>query len=686
MQGSDLILQTAYRAWELGLNFVPATDKKHPVGEWDEFKSKMITEPEFKRRINGHNCAGIICGSVSGGLEVIDVDHKNCQHGTLANDYFKLIHDNDPDLFNSLFIVRTPTGGYHLYYRCDIIEGNQKLARRPTTPEEREVKNERAKVLLETRGEGGFIMAPPSPNYEPWQKNEIPAISPEKRKFLLDAARSFNELYEVQKAPAKQFNGESPWELPPWEDFDHRGDIITILENNNWKIDRKNPPRIYFTRPGKDSGTSADYHEEKRLFKSWSTSVSEFDDGKAYSHTAVYAILEHNGDFSKACSELEKQGYGKRKTVIQKSEKPLNPVHKEDPPAEPSEPVTLESFDRLLITKEKKIPRSEPVITIHGGKFAVAGNISSIGAAPKSAKTTIAVAMAAGAISETGDIQGFPDIKVKPNTERKAVLYIDTEQSGDDQQDQVDIALRRAGIDATPQHLRCYNFVAEDLEKYRGITDDLCRLLAERFGGIYLIIIDGGADFISSVNDEDKSTEILQYFRHLSIRYACPVVIIVHQNPGSEKERGHFGSEIQRKCYGLLSIEKKGEIFTIQPKMMRRAGNADVPLIQFQYSQERGYHVQVDAGDQEAAKDLEKWKKLEVLAHEVFKPGNTYREIDAYSAIMQHTKKGVSTAKGMLYNMRGFGIVKQGSDKLYRLNIDNRSTGQDWSESRSDNL
>jgi hypothetical protein len=54
-----------------------------------------------------------------------------------------------------------------LYYRCDVIEGNQKLAQRPATAEEvKENPNEKVLVLIETRGEGGYVVAPPTDGYK----------------------------------------------------------------------------------------------------------------------------------------------------------------------------------------------------------------------------------------------------------------------------------------------------------------------------------------------------------------------------------------------------------------------------------------------------------------------------------------------------------------------------------------
>ena len=65
---------------------------------------------------------GIVCGYEN--LEVIDVDN----HFNDADELFKFIYNNfDLDRFP---IIKTQGGGYHIYYKCNNIEGNQKLAMR----------------------------------------------------------------------------------------------------------------------------------------------------------------------------------------------------------------------------------------------------------------------------------------------------------------------------------------------------------------------------------------------------------------------------------------------------------------------------------------------------------------------------------------------------------------------------
>ncbi len=58
-------------------------------------------------------------------------------------------------------------------------------------------------VLLETRGEKGYIASYPSPGYRGIQKkySEIPTITAEDRELILSSAREFNEIIEPVKIP-----------------------------------------------------------------------------------------------------------------------------------------------------------------------------------------------------------------------------------------------------------------------------------------------------------------------------------------------------------------------------------------------------------------------------------------------------------------------------------------------------
>ncbi|HTN08851.1 hypothetical protein [Agriterribacter sp.] len=331
--------------------------------------------------------------------------------------------------------------------------------------------------------------------------------------------------------------------------------------------------------------------------------------------------------------------------------------------------ITLADFEHLRVTKEKAIPHPEPTIKIDGAAIAAPGNITGISAQMKAGKTAIKGVIIASAISETGTADGFPTITSEP-ANGKAIIDLDTEQSEADQQDNLNSILRRVGLEATPKNLLSYNTRQLSMKDYRTFTDNICMLCAKEFGGIHLITIDGGADYISSVNDEEQANEILEYFTHLSIKYNCPVIIIVHLNPNSDKERGHFGSQLQRKCYGLITIEKdKGsDISTLIPKAFRKAGNGDVQPIHFTYNKEKHHHVQIDAPDRDSEKAVAVVAKHKSTAKEVFQGQKSMSYTEAVHVIMKHTNRKERTAKEMIANMKGWKFIVTAQDGNLRLN------------------
>lgn len=331
---------------------------------------------------------------------------------------------------------------------------------------------------------------------------------------------------------------------------------------------------------------------------------------------------------------------------------------------------TLDDFLHLRITTENEYPNHEPVIKWSGAGIAAAGNITAISAQAKAGKTAFTGVLLAGAISDMGLYDGFNSIEVLPNTEGKAVIHFDSEQSEYDQQYHVRTILKRNDIENTPDYLLSYNIRQLTVTDYQPTTDAICEAASHQFGGIHLIVIDGGADYITSVNDEEQAYKIVEYFTHLAIRYDCPVIVVVHLNPNSDKERGHLGSQLQRKCYGLVSIKKDGDTSVAEPKIMRKAGLSDLQPIYYQYNKEKGYHSEVNPPDKEKEKAEKQYNYLLSIASDVFGI-NSFGHDEAVRAIMKHEKKSESTCKTYLKNMHAWEIINKGDDGRYRKNTNN---------------
>jgi|SRR5579871_3243123 len=127
---------------------------KIPAIDWKEFQKRRATEAEVRGWYDTDQSlgVGIVCGAVSGGLKVLDFDSEDTWKA-----YRKLLDLQAPELLKTIPAVRTPTGGMHLYLRgLPSVPGNRKLAQRPLPGNKRQ-------TLIETRGEGGYVVAPGSP-------------------------------------------------------------------------------------------------------------------------------------------------------------------------------------------------------------------------------------------------------------------------------------------------------------------------------------------------------------------------------------------------------------------------------------------------------------------------------------------------------------------------------------------
>jgi len=335
---------------------------------------------------------GIIGGVVSGNVERIDFDEPGMYDAWLEN----CKRYGFGDIPAHLVIVATPRpDGYPASYRCiEAVEGNQALAKgnRPGNPN---------KTLIETKGEGGYTLAPGShPNchelhaeYRAIQGDILdpPVITAEERRGLLAMAMALNEAVSESVAPSERQAAADG--NRPGDDYNRHGDWRGLLEKHGWQLAGHRGETEDWRRPGKTSGLSATFnHAGSGLFWPFSSNAHPFEIGKSYSPFAIYATLEHAGDFRAAARALGGLGYGDPVPTA-------NLVHHQGPGQEPADesvaggtatPAIVNAFTGNIFTLDGWCDREENVDWILNPLLR-RGELAFLYGAPKSGKTFLAI-------------------------------------------------------------------------------------------------------------------------------------------------------------------------------------------------------------------------------------------------------------------------------------------------------
>jgi hypothetical protein len=313
---------------EAGLSIIPITKgAKYPCIKWDVYQERLATAEEAA---NWTPPIGIVGGRVSGGLICIDFDDR----GSRFIDWMNLVQSMNAELALSLVIQNTPSGGFHAVYRCpDVTMGNEKLARM-AQPKDGKLE------LIETRGEGGQFLACPSEGYRLIQNDffKIPTLCIADHELLISCARSFNERNdapEQEKTPPP-----AECELSPFDAFDKANSPLELLTTHGWTVEFTRGEVTYLKRPDKkERGISASWNHIPGRFFVFTTNTG-FENEHVYKASAVYALLEHAGDFKAAARALLDKGFGTRRAAAPKPA----PVKEQDAPVSAAAPQVLKVF------------------------------------------------------------------------------------------------------------------------------------------------------------------------------------------------------------------------------------------------------------------------------------------------------------------------------------------------------
>tara|TARA_R110000824_G_scaffold383194_1_gene576675 strand:- start:58 stop:1527 length:1470 start_codon:yes stop_codon:yes gene_type:complete len=345
-------------------------------------------------------------------------------------------------------------------------------------------------------------------------------------------------------------------------------------------------------------------------------------------------------------------------------------------------------------------PPDEICLSIGDYPIGARGNLSAAQGKSKVGKTAVVAALLASAQRGSYSAQGDTlciDWKGKGDG---AIVHFDTEQSPADFHGLVSRSVTRSGLPEVSDRLVSIPLVRFARSERLQILEDTLRHEQEARGSIDLVVLDGVADLCASPNDEGESLELVSRLLSLAHRYSCPIFVILHENPSTDagKTRGHLGSELNRKAFANLRIDKDPStgVSTIYGTDMRKR---DIPQNQgfcFAWDNAAGMHAYkgraaglkaAQADEKKAAKEREVFSPIYEYAENgtktacpVLSPADV-AEIDRDINGTGNTKTEAAWKKQM-QRAEGLGVLRKSGRGAWGLN----QTGQTGQQRDKDTL
>lgn len=267
--------------------------------------------------------------------------------------------------------------------------------------------------------------------------------------------------------------------------------------------------------------------------------------------------------------------------------------------AGPDKSALLAEFKSRLVLLANQPPEPVTRLFLNKKPICTPGNITTLISKAKTGKTATVGAIVAAIIRACID---KPDpkqtFKFSAPLTTEAVIVIDTEQSLYDAHTCHQRIYARSDQTADVPFLLHYALVGHGPDKLLAGLPLLLADAKDHHKGVFMVVLDGIADYVKSVNDEAECKDVIAKIRTLAIEYDCPIICVIHSNEAQKSGddgRGHLGKELTRKAESNLLLSKTGEVTLIKSEKQRKAPINEEDGVAFQWSNDHGRHMLTEA-------------------------------------------------------------------------------------------
>ena len=289
---------------------IPTNEHNIPLVQFKNYFNNFPTLKEIEKWNNLNAFGyGLLCNDLSE-IRCIDLDDKHDKTKTLSTDYLEDLKLLQPEIYSKLYIEKTKNNGSHLIFKA-------KLSCSIQIPI---IRNDKGESLIDIFFNNHLVVIAPTKNYFTIQGKlfDLNYLNDNEVNILLEFSEKYNQYFiqekKEQSKKQKQKTKKSnyyPDDINPAILYNTTNNFKELLFKNGWHLFQRKHDGYYFTRPGKNIGTSAVFYFDSMLFHVFTTS-SDLEQ-RTYEPWHLFIIYVAHNNAKLAHDMLVELGYGGKK-------------------------------------------------------------------------------------------------------------------------------------------------------------------------------------------------------------------------------------------------------------------------------------------------------------------------------------------------------------------------------------
>lgn len=225
----------------------------------------------------------------------------------------------------------------------------------------------------------------------------------------------------------------------------------------------------------------------------------------------------------------------------------------------PSESLTkiMLTAEKIKKIKERDIRFADPILRQNGNAIIFPHTINVIQGQAGVHKSRLAEFICAAMLKLHGFSAELLGYKRENFDANNTIVYVDTERN---QSEQFPYALQniqlKAGYEKQdhPHNFKYISLLEIPRKERFGVLDEYLKVLKQETNNPLFIVLDVSTDCIEDFNKTDKSMELIDLMNVAINEHDVVFLCLIHENPKSEKARGHFGTELMNKASTVMQV------------------------------------------------------------------------------------------------------------------------------------